>query len=61
MKLDRGSVILLDLDPTVGHEQRGVRPCVVVSDPRWWRINGSRSCAWCLSRVLLAREPCIPS
>ena len=33
MKLDRGSVILLDLDPTVGHEQRGVRPCIVVSDP----------------------------
>lgn len=26
-------VVLLDLDPTVGHEQRGVRPCVVVSDP----------------------------
>ena len=33
MNLDRGSVILLDLDPTVGHEQRGVRPCIVVSDP----------------------------
>ena len=32
MKLNRGSVILLDLDPTVGHEQRGVRPCIVVSD-----------------------------
>jgi len=33
VKLDRGSIILLDLDPTVGREQRGVRPCVVVSDP----------------------------
>lgn len=33
MKLDRGTVVLLDLDPTLGHEQRGVRPCVVVSDP----------------------------
>lgn len=31
--IERGSVVLLDLDPTVGHEQRGVRPCVVVSDP----------------------------
>lgn len=31
--LDRGTVVLLDLDPTVGHEQRGVRPCLVVSDP----------------------------
>ncbi len=33
MRLDRGTVILLDLDPAVGHEQRGVRPCVVVSAP----------------------------
>jgi mRNA interferase MazF len=32
MKLDRGCVVLLDLDPTRGHEQRGLRPCVVVSD-----------------------------
>ena len=33
MKLRRGAVVVVDLDPTVGHEQRGVRPCVVVSDP----------------------------
>ena len=33
VRLDRGAVILLDLYPTVGHEQRGLRPCVVVSDP----------------------------
>ena len=33
MRLDRGTVVLLNLDPTVGHEQRGVRPCIVVSDP----------------------------
>ncbi len=26
-------MVLVDLDPTTGHEQRGVRPCVVVSDP----------------------------
>lgn len=31
--LDRGTVVLVELDPTVGHEQRGVRPCIVVSDP----------------------------
>lgn len=29
----RGTVLLLDLDPTRGHEQRGLRPCIVVSDP----------------------------
>src|SRR5437667_10739215 len=33
LRLERGTVILLALDPTIGHEQRGVRPCVVVSDP----------------------------
>ncbi len=33
MKLGRGAVVAVDLDPTVGHEQYGVRPCIVVSDP----------------------------
>ena len=33
MKLERGTVALLVLDPTVGHEQRGIRPCVIISDP----------------------------
>jgi mRNA interferase MazF len=33
VKLGRGTVVLLDLDPTIGHEQRGMRPCIVVSDP----------------------------
>jgi len=31
--VDRGQVVLVELDPTVGHEQRGTRPCVAVSDP----------------------------
>lgn len=33
MTFDRGTVVLLDLDPTAGHEQRGTRPCIIVSDP----------------------------
>jgi mRNA interferase MazF len=33
VKVDRGTVVLVELDPTVGHEQRGVRPCIAVSDP----------------------------
>lgn len=33
MTVDRGPVVMVELDPTVGHEQRGVRPCVAVSDP----------------------------
>ena len=31
--LDRGSVVLVKLDPVAGHEQAGTRPCVVVSPP----------------------------
>ena len=30
--VDRGTVVLVELDPTVGREQRG-RPCIAVSDP----------------------------
>ena len=33
MKLDRGTLLLVGLDPTLGHEQRGLRPCIIVSDP----------------------------
>src|SRR5437660_1683062 len=28
----RGAIVLVELDPTIGREQRGLRPCVVVSD-----------------------------
>lgn len=33
MRLARGAVVVVDLDPTLGREQRGVRPCIIVSDP----------------------------
>ena len=33
MTLERGTVVLVALDPIVGHEQRGTRPCVAISDP----------------------------
>ena len=33
MTLARGTIVLVELDPTLGHEQRGVRPCIAVSDP----------------------------
>jgi len=33
VSLARGTIVLVDLDPTVGHEQRGLRPAVIVSDP----------------------------
>ncbi len=31
MNLERGSLVLVALDPALGHEQRGLCPCVVVS------------------------------
>jgi mRNA interferase MazF len=31
--LGRGAVVVVELDPTIGHEQRCVRPCIIVSDP----------------------------
>jgi mRNA interferase MazF len=37
--VDRGPIVLVELDPTVGHAQRGVRPCVAVSDPA---VNGDQ-------------------
>jgi mRNA interferase MazF len=32
VRLVRGTVVLVALDPRLGHEQRGVRPCIAVSD-----------------------------
>jgi mRNA-degrading endonuclease toxin of MazEF toxin-antitoxin module len=33
VKPARGAVVLAELDPTIGHERLGTRPCIVVSDP----------------------------
>lgn len=33
MSPQRGIVVLASLDPVRGHEQKGLRPCVVMSDP----------------------------
>jgi mRNA interferase MazF len=32
MEIKQGDIILLELDPTKGHEQRGFRPCVCLSN-----------------------------
>lgn len=34
VKFERGTVVLVALDPTVGREQRGLRPAIVVTDPQ---------------------------
>ncbi len=33
MKLSRGAIVLVALDPTFGHEQQEIRACVAVTDP----------------------------
>lgn len=33
VRFERGAIVVVPLDPVVGHEQGGRRPCVVVSDP----------------------------
>ncbi len=33
MIVGRGALIVVELDPTVGREQQGIRPCIVVSNP----------------------------
>jgi hypothetical protein len=46
MSLPRGSLVLVDLEPTLGHGQRGTRPCLVVRDPA---VNSSQrfpGCPW---------------
>jgi mRNA interferase MazF len=39
MTLARGTVVLVDLEPTLGHEQRGTGPCIIISDPA---VNGNQ-------------------
>lgn len=32
MKINRGDIWLVDLNPVIGHEQSGIRPALVISD-----------------------------
>jgi mRNA-degrading endonuclease toxin of MazEF toxin-antitoxin module len=33
MRIARGTIVSVGLNPTIGHEQRGMRPCVAISNP----------------------------
>ncbi|MBF0560011.1 MAG: endoribonuclease MazF [Nitrospirae bacterium] len=37
---DRGDIILLSFDPTLGHEQSGFRPAVVLSPEVYNKVSG---------------------
>ena len=40
----RGDIVLLTLDPTLGHEQRGTRPALVISPAAFNRFNLAMVC-----------------
>jgi mRNA interferase ChpB len=39
--MERGDIYLVSLDPTVGHEQQGKRPVLVISPGRFNRLTGA--------------------
>ncbi len=43
-KLQRGDIIKVSFDPTVGHEQAGYRPALVLSDKPFHKATGSVFC-----------------
>jgi mRNA-degrading endonuclease toxin of MazEF toxin-antitoxin module len=38
--MERGDVYLVSLDPTIGHEQQGKRPVLVISPAKFNRLTG---------------------
>jgi mRNA-degrading endonuclease toxin of MazEF toxin-antitoxin module len=38
--MERGDVYLVSLDPTIGHEQQGKRPVLVISPGKFNRLTG---------------------
>ena len=40
----RGDIVLLTLDPTLGHEQRGTRPALVISPAAFNRFSVAMVC-----------------
>ena len=43
-KLCRGDIIKVSFDPTIGHEQSGYRPALVISDTLFHQATGSVLC-----------------
>ena len=38
--MERGDIYIVSLDPSVGHEQQGKRPVLVVSPGKFSRLTG---------------------
>ncbi len=43
-KLQRGDIIKVSFDPTIGHEQAGYRPALVLSDVLFHKTTGTVFC-----------------
>ena len=41
--MERGDIYLVSLDPTLGHEQQGTRPVLIVSPSSFNRLTKHRS------------------
>ena len=51
MEVQRGDIIIADLDPVVGSEQGGVRPVLIVQNDRGNRFSPTVICAAITSRL----------
>lgn len=40
----RGDIVWIDFDPTLGHEQNGRRPALVISPDRYNKLSGRAIC-----------------
>ena len=43
--MERGDIYLVSLDPTIGHEQQGKRPVLVISPGKFNRLTGVNALA----------------
>lgn len=50
-KLERGDIIKVSFDPTIGHEQSGYRPALVMSSNTFHKTTGSALCLPITSKV----------
>lgn len=43
-QLERGDIVKVSFDPTIGHEQSGYRPALIISDTLFHKMTGFALC-----------------
>ncbi|EHY6648632.1 endoribonuclease MazF [Salmonella enterica] len=46
-----GDIVMIECDPSVGHEQSGTRPAVVISPSRYNKATGLFVCVVCTTKI----------